>query len=146
MLSAPTDHSKTFTIGLPIKKYLIWAGGTHHYAKEECLYRIAAMPRCCCRFAAFCPPMAGHQQLRLAWTIGVACPLVEYFFSVTSAPFLWTFQVPPPPHRPGELSAELLELERELCVNVLCAGATPAEGIPGRDLSSSFCVERQDSH
>ena len=60
---------------------------------------------------------------------------------------------------------------RERCVNVLCAGATPAEGIPrqsacsdwhlwlkqthwpvcscamtGRDLSSSFCVERQDSH
>ena len=75
-------------------------------------------------------------------------------------------------YRLGESSAELLELERELCVNVLCAGATPAEGIPGqsacsdwhlwlkqthwpvcscaimtgRDLSSSFCVERQDSH
>ena len=67
VLSALTDHSKTFERGLPIKKYL-WVGGTHHYAKEECLYRIAAVPRCCCRFAAFCPPMAGHQQLHLAWT------------------------------------------------------------------------------
>ena len=42
MLSALTDHSKTFERGLPIKKYL-WVGGTHHYAKEECLYRIAAV-------------------------------------------------------------------------------------------------------
>jgi hypothetical protein len=39
-----------------------------------------------------------------------------------------------------------LELERELCVNVLCAGATPAEGIPGEICPPPSALKGEDSH